>query len=413
MLTLRKASPKRSRGQGAEWYPYYAGFSADFADEVLRNLDLPSGAMVLDPWNGAGTTTARSVLAGHRAVGVDINPAMALIAAGRLARRDNVQKLGQLSSVIFNASPVSEDDPLCFWFGPGTAGTLRAMAQRIISQHWSMAASCAYQEASASAVYFAGLGLVLRKLLRPSSSKNPAWHLQAESEDRRIRVGAKRLSELLESAVGSLEQKLPNEGRAEAATLLTADCRVLPLAASTVDATVTSPPYCTRLDYPIAMQPELALLGQGPTTSGFRELRQSMHGTPTVRSSVPAKLGAWGTSCRRLLRAIKHHESRASATYYLKIYSQYFGDLHDAFAEITRVSRTGSSCVIVVQSSWYKEISVDLPGIVVEMLAMRGWCLKNRTDYPVRHTLADTNPASTGYRTGRGAVESAIEMKLM
>lgn len=412
MMTLRIASPKRSRGQGGEWYPYYAGFSAEFADEALRSLDLPRGATILDPWNGSGTTTTRSVLAGHQAVGVDINPAMALIAAGRLAQRRDVKKLRPLASVVASAEVASEGDPLCFWFGPGTAGTLRAMASRIIREHSALSSSCAWQEASASAVYFAGLGLVLRALLRFRSSTNPTWHRQAEDEGRRIRVGAKRLAELLDGYVRDLEQKLPEESRAAASTFLTADCRQLPLAGETVDAVVTSPPYCTRLDYPIAMQPELALLGQGPTTPAFRELRVKMHGTPTIRSSMPSAVEAWGDSCQGLLSAINSHASRASSTYYYKVYAQYFDDLHNAFAEVTRVCRRGSSCVIVVQSSWYKEIPVPLPDIVTEMLVSRGWCPRARADFPVRHTLADTNPASTGYRSGRGAVESAIEMTL-
>ncbi|WP_410712175.1 DNA methyltransferase [Bradyrhizobium sp. BEA-2-5] len=44
-----------------------------------------SGQVVLDPWNGSGTTTSVANGAGLTAVGIDINPAMAVVAKARLS----------------------------------------------------------------------------------------------------------------------------------------------------------------------------------------------------------------------------------------------------------------------------------------------------------------------------------------
>ena len=55
------------------WVPWIAGFSKEF---VAASLDrfLPAKGRVLDPFAGVGTTLLEAVLAGHDAVGFEINP---------------------------------------------------------------------------------------------------------------------------------------------------------------------------------------------------------------------------------------------------------------------------------------------------------------------------------------------------
>ena len=57
---LRIISPKRNKRLQTGWegfFPYYAGYPEFFARELLQSAKLASGAVVLDPWNGSGTTT--------------------------------------------------------------------------------------------------------------------------------------------------------------------------------------------------------------------------------------------------------------------------------------------------------------------------------------------------------------------
>src|SRR3990172_1358965 len=59
------------------WVPWIAGFSSDFVKDALSRY-LPSKGTVLDPFAGVGTTLVEAVLAGHEAVGFEINPYAAL-----------------------------------------------------------------------------------------------------------------------------------------------------------------------------------------------------------------------------------------------------------------------------------------------------------------------------------------------
>lgn len=58
------------------FFPYYAGYPARFAIDVIRSAGLVPRSSVLDPWNGSGTTTYAAAQPGHTAIGFDVNPVM-------------------------------------------------------------------------------------------------------------------------------------------------------------------------------------------------------------------------------------------------------------------------------------------------------------------------------------------------
>lgn len=59
------------------WVPWIAGFSRDFVQGALEGYLTKKGT-VLDPFAGVGTTLVEAILAGHDAVGFEINPYAAL-----------------------------------------------------------------------------------------------------------------------------------------------------------------------------------------------------------------------------------------------------------------------------------------------------------------------------------------------
>ena len=66
------------------WVPWIAGYSRDFVEDALdRHLSGPG--VVLDPFAGVGTTLVEADLAGHRALGFEINPYAAFAARVKLS----------------------------------------------------------------------------------------------------------------------------------------------------------------------------------------------------------------------------------------------------------------------------------------------------------------------------------------
>ena len=65
------------------WVPWIAGYSKHFVEDALtRYTSGPS--VVIDPFAGVGTTLVEADLAGHEAVGFEINPYAAFAAQAKL-----------------------------------------------------------------------------------------------------------------------------------------------------------------------------------------------------------------------------------------------------------------------------------------------------------------------------------------
>ena len=125
-------SPKRGRSASlgrAGWYPYYAGFSGDFAQAVLNRFAREPNSRVLDPWNGSGTTTAVTAGKGYDGFGFDLNPVMVVVARARLLNKRERSSLIPLakhvSSLSMEIAESKYEDPLSSWFRPATVHSIR------------------------------------------------------------------------------------------------------------------------------------------------------------------------------------------------------------------------------------------------------------------------------------------------
>ena len=65
------------------WVPWIAGYSKHFVEDALTRHASGPG-VVLDPFAGVGTTLVEADLAGHEAVGFEINPYAAFAAQAKL-----------------------------------------------------------------------------------------------------------------------------------------------------------------------------------------------------------------------------------------------------------------------------------------------------------------------------------------
>jgi hypothetical protein len=180
----------------------------------------------------------------------------------------------------------------------------------------------------------------------------------------------------------------------------------LPGKLSNIGAVITSPPYCTRLDYAIATAPELAVLGM--PASGFRSLREDLIGSPVVGAAIPARDQSWGKECNAFLRKVEKHTSKASRTYYLRTHLRYFDLMYRSLGELRRVSAPGAPCFIVAQDSYYKDVHNDLPLVIAQMAGALGFTLKQQYDFPSSRHMGRVNRSASLWRSSGKAVESVL-----
>lgn len=442
----RPLSPKQPSPKGignSTWYRYYAGFSPRFVRAALRRLELKPSDLLIDPWNGSGTTTDVAEQLRLRYWGGDINPAMVVVAKARLVGEVATPSEESLCEAILQPSasprPAPDCEPLESWFAEDTARAIRTLERRISelldpqSRSGVPNSGERISQLSPLACYFyLALFRATRELLRPFFSKNPTWIRIPSSPDERIRRDAQdvrdafraelqsivrtraqislfshersRIGEHPEADVSSVTA--PVGATHPSGSVAVADSKKIPLKTGSVSAVISSPPYCTRLDYAVATSPELAVLGF--STAQSRALRDAMLGTTSINKVVSEIDLAWGPTCCEFLSQVANHQSKASSTYYLKNHLQYFNALSQSLREIDRVLARKSRCILVVQDSYYKEVHNDLQTVISEMGVGLGWTLTDRHDYESRRHIGRVNVGAKKYRPHPRATESIL-----
>ena len=376
------------------WYPYYAGYAPIFVQKVIERANLFPTAVVCDPWNGAGTTTQVAHDLGYSAAGFDLNPVMVVVARSRCVMPSQSPPLWRsLEEIVGRAradqsTVVMEADPLNFWLQPCATLAVRRIENAIQeeldftvakiqgeSQPWNVSREFAF--------FYTAIFRGLFRLSKKFRTSNPTWLKIPHGLDSRLCFNTSDFTNLFKNEVFQMLSSLEEEpsliepvGKLPNVRLDVASSEALPLQNQTADIVITSPPYCTRIDYAVSTSLELAFLGFDYKVS-VRKLRDRMIGTSTIRDILPEEDARWGPTCHSFLNKIHNHSSKASRSYYLKTHLQYFFDIFVSLLELNRVLCRSGDCIFVVQDSYYKDIHNDLGAIITEMTSAIAGILSN------------------------------------
>lgn len=424
-------NPKQRRDQlvgRARWYPYYAGYSTEFAVQLLKSNASESKQLVLDPWNGSGATTDAAASLGYPAIGLDLNPVMTVTAKARLVGSNNesslepiCEELINLASRLLHGRDTADPEPMELWLNPRSSQHFRRLetaVQELLlpcsvrGSSWPLG-SCS-DVSSLAAFYYVALFMTARSLLAPFIGSNRTWIRKPRNAGNRIRPNASTIYEQFRRYTKFLTHALREDpyqidtSSADQIDIRTGASTSIALPDRSADIVVSSPPYCTRIDYAVATLPELAVLGIG-TGENYLKLREQLIGATTVPSEVPKEDPNWGRACLQFLKQMRAHTSKASRGYYYKNHVIYFWSIYNSLSEIVRVTKLSGYCVLVIQDSYYKEIHNDLPQILSDMIESQGKYVVDRMDFSTRNTMAQINRATRRYRKRvQGATESVL-----
>ena len=402
------------------WYPYYAGFRPAFALDLLTTMT-KRGQFVIDPWNGAGTTTAVASQAGRMAAGIDINPALTVISRARLTPYSLASSLSPLAKGIadkclqLGLNQPSDNDLLLRWIRPKSVAIFRSLEASMLSmlQAGPEVPLLTLDQRVARAdglvpFFYSAFFLAGRKLLNRFRASNPTWIRAPKTPQHRVAPSRRAVSEAFLQSVEALSSQLEKPaGLVGAATVETGDAGSLSFPSSTFDAAISSPPYATRIDYVTNALVELALLGA--SVSEIEQLRQNSTGGPVVKGVISRPRSAIeSTYALRVLDSIDSHDSKGSSNYYLPWMTNYLQSLQDGLSELARVVKAGRPIAIVAQDSHYKDVHVDLQRVVIELMASKGRTLDQRHDFVSKNHLAKINPAAREHLPMRASHESVL-----
>lgn len=341
------------------WYRYSAGFSAEWAEQLIREL---SPSAVLDPFAGSGTTLLAAEAAGVLAYGYESHPFVARIATAKTHWSQTEGKLFDATKELLNTAAQNQlpdmgviPDLLVKCYTPEVLQQLCALRDAYIS--------CADRfDPEISKL----LWLALTAILRSCSFVGTAqWQYVLPNKRK-----AKSLDPFL-----AFEQKisdmvddmriLRNTGCRSDAKVLLHDARVVPddVPLNSIDLVVTSPPYPNNYDYADATRLEMTFWGE---IRGWGDLQKvvrqfiirscSQHATAEklqlemllADSSVDAIREELSIVCNELAEV---RQTKGGKKAYHTMVAAYFCDLSKVFQALRPVCKTGSTLCFVIGDS--------------------------------------------------------------
>jgi hypothetical protein len=400
-------------GEWESLFPYYAGFSKEFADWLIEKFALPAKSTVFDPWNGAGTTTIAAAHKGLRSFGYDLNPAMAIVAKARAVSRDSADLLLPLAELLLEKATAKcpMGDPLTEWFDPDSAAVIRSIALSIkknASGGLKRLGIEGQQVSGPTAVMYVALFAACRSALGPLRSSNPTWVRAAKSDSDRISITRDLLAREFKTAVLSATRHAYDHGLSDEKSIPQIHVHDAAAPSRTrADFILTSPPYCTRIDYAHLTKVELAILDE-TLHDHYRRLRCSLTGTALTGTAPRRRPRNLGAKCNAFLDEVRSHPSRASQGYYYKSHLDYYAKMARSVKQVCKCLMPGGRMALVIQDSWYKDVHNDVPGILAEFCADQGLETLDRKDFLVRRSLADVHKYRASYKEDRPTAETVL-----
>jgi hypothetical protein len=260
--------------------------------------------------------------------------------------------------------------------------------------------------APAYAFCMAVLFVTLRECTGFKKGSNPTW-LKVNGDNATIVIPElyRALSRNAENMLADLKATYADAPTQTPSFAVCSDVKQLPFKDGALFRLITSPPYLTRIDYAISTAPELSLIGGADL---LRFVRHRSMGATVITKERKEQRESWGRLSNQVLDAILGHETKAAVSYYWKNIVQYFMDADAALAEIFRVMGPGGKGLVVVQSSYFKEVEIPLGEIYVEMAEARGFRASIAFREEVRGHMAHVNTKSSGYKKEKIYFEDAV-----
>ena len=341
------------------WYRYSAGFSAEWAEQLVREL---SPSLVLDPFAGSGTTLLAAEAAGVLAYGYESHQFVARIATAKTHWNQTEGKLFDAAKELLNTTaliPVSNREVI-----PDLL--VKCYTSEVLQKLYALRDayfSCIDRfEPEISQL----LWLALTAILRSCSFVGTAqWQYVLPNKRK-----SKSLDPLL-----AFEQKivdmaadmrnLRSTGCRSDAKVLLHDARVAPndVPLNSIDLVVTSPPYPNNYDYADATRLEMTFWGE---IRGWGDLQDvvrqfiihscSQHATAEklqlatllADSSVDSIREELSSVCNELAEV---RQTKGGKKAYHTMIAAYFCDLSKVFQALRPVCKSGSTICFVIGDS--------------------------------------------------------------
>lgn len=361
------------------WYYYKEGFSPFLVEKAIEQTGIGKDDLIIDPFNGSGTTTLTSSLHGHKSVGIEVNPFTSFLSEAKI-KNANVSELEKWKNEVLKSSDKGAPSPL---IGFSTFSRTNKLEKWLFNNSVLNSFEAGWQLTNSISSYH------IRKLVRLALISAAMQNCNATRDGKCLRYRENwennnfdkySFSEALELSLNNIKTDIQEKPITEKAIIINGDCRNILQSTNDFNSfklCITSPPYLNTFDYTDIYRPELFLGKFIKDAEGLYKLRLK-----TVRSHVQAKWEVptqndFGFLYDKTMKHINENKENLMHKYIPMMIQAYFEDMLNILILLKAKAAKDSQIWFIVSNSAYAghEVPVDL--IIGDLATKAGWYLKD------------------------------------
>ena len=410
------------------WVPWIAGFSQQFIEDALSTYTKGQYGAVLDPFAGVGTTLVEADLAGHSAVGFEINPYAAFAAQLKLnAYRLPVQALRSVIDDLSHHALTAEANGTMPTSIPPPGFRTRSpfyspeVERKVLLLMDFVSRQTDTQIVDALRLAFAATMVEYSNYSYEPSLGRRTTVGRAEIEDHPVALCvARKLTQMLEDAQWYHQHRVCGDRPAGRVQLQSFFDGYKQIEAQSIDLLVTSPPYANNYHYNRNTRPHLYWLGFCASPEDLKQLEEQNFGTywQRARERQPVTLDSSITDrdiactldkirCQNTDRGIYGGEGWAN---YI---TTYLNDCVRFMAGIKWCLRPGATALVVIGNSIVQGVHVPTDRFLAKIALHHNLEVVGiHTPRPTRVGNSITNSSVRRGTAGRTKLyESVVEIR--
>ncbi len=360
------------------WFRFKEAFAPEFVASVIEELPYKPQHIV-DPFAGSGTTAITSRVLGIRSTSIELNPLMADIVRAKITKISATKFRESVLRILSDLNPEGKDfvKPTLMpptFVEPGVNNRYIFPLDVFAISRAILRKSSFLDRDEARLVRVALASCLVRNSNVRVNGKGRRYRSRWNERQPTVRGLLEDFEEACEHICEDLLDftLLPRGCH----TLLQGDARQKLIEIESADAIICSPPYPNSFDYTDVYNVELWMLDYLCSSDDNRSLRSA-----TIRSHVqyrwpdrPGLVETLGSSTlNRTIAQIIERRNDLWDPYIPEMIVHYFDDMRKIFLSAKRILQKGNYIVFAVGNSRYAHITIEVPEILMELVAPLGF----------------------------------------
>lgn len=360
------------------WYYYKEGFSPNLVEKAIEHAEISKNDLIIDPFNGGGTTTLTSSLLGHNSIGIEVNPFTAFLSDVKI-KNVEISEINEFENKLIKSVYKGVASPLLKY---STFSKAKGLNKWLFNDSILNSFEGGWNFSNTITGYNA------RKLTRLAliSSAMQNGNAKRDGKCLRYRSSWDKNTFNKESFIESLRLNLSNikadikDNPIHAKSkIIRGDCRNILETSDDLNnfkLCVTSPPYLNTFDYTDIYRPELFL---GKFINSSQKLYDLRH--ETVRSHIQVKwripiLNDFGLLYEQTMKHINENSGNLMHKNIPLMIQAYFEDMLNILKLLKAKASKNAQVWFVVSNSAYAGLEVPVDLIIGDIASKAGWYLK-------------------------------------